>query len=61
MAWVHALGSGRKESIAAVGAGIRWGGTGWQLALDLARVVNDVTGAPDPNAIRLHLGALVRF
>lgn len=58
---VRALATGRKENIAAAGAGVRWGGTGWQLAVDVARVLSDASAAPDPHAVRVHLGMLARF
>lgn len=58
---VKSLSTGVKDGIAAVGAGIRWARPGWQLAADLARVVDDAGTSPDPAAVRLHLGLLARF
>lgn len=57
---VRARASGRRESLLSAGVGVRWGRPDWQLALDLARVLDGVSGAADA-PWRLHLALLARF
>jgi hemolysin activation/secretion protein len=58
---VHARSTGRTETIASAGAGVRWLQPGLQVALDLARVIDDLSTATGSKAIRLNLGVLTRF
>ena len=58
---VYARGTGRTENLASVGVGLRMGSPVYQLAVDIAQVINPATVSPSNHPVRLNMNLTYRF